>query len=176
MCSREPATHYRWGMATTPTGKELERHVNAFLAERATMALATRDEHGVWVASVYFAGDARRLFFLSSPSSRHGRNLDADPRVAVAINADEHDWQAIRGVQLDGRCEAVVDRRELLAAWRCYVARFRFVPALLRRAREQPGSLGGLLRARMYVVRPDHVYYLDNSLGFGERREVPIHA
>lgn len=160
---------------TTPDDADLKRYVSELLVERATMALATREAEGVWVASVYFAGDSRRLFFLSSPATRHGRNLAADPRVAVAINADEHDWQAIRGVQLDGRCEAVVDGLELLAAWRSYVAKFRFVPALLRRAREYPGSLGGLLRARMYAVRPEHLYYLDNRLGFGERREVNPH-
>jgi uncharacterized protein YhbP (UPF0306 family) len=102
----------------------LRRRVERFLAERASMALATQGPEGLWVASVYFAGALDALYFLSSPASRHGRNLSANSRIAAAINEDEHEWRLIRGVQLEGTCELADSPAEWLRGWRAYLAKF----------------------------------------------------
>ena len=74
------------------------------------------------MASVYFAldltEDPPQPYFLSSPSSRRGQNLQSNPAAAGAINADEHDWRLIRGVQVEGFCQRVDGTREALRAWR----------------------------------------------------------
>lgn len=157
---------------------ELGHVVRTFLSERQTMALATCGPEGLWVAAVYFASDVRadglRLYFLSSPNSRHGRNLAAGACVAADIHQDEHDWRSIRGVQLEGVGEIMGGRREQLGAWRVYLAKFPFV-------RELFGGAAGALRAKlkrtqMYCVRVGRLFYLDNRLGFGERRAIPLTA
>jgi uncharacterized protein len=152
---------------------ELRRLARGFLAERYTLALATDGPEGLWVASLYFAGDLAELYFLSSPSSRHGRNLAANPRVAAAINEDEHDWRAIRGIQLEGACRPAHTPREYLRAWRAYLTKFPFVRQLLRRDRLGAADLAGkLVRTQMYCLRTDRLFYLDNRRGFGRRAEL----
>jgi Pyridoxamine 5'-phosphate oxidase len=51
------------------------------------MVLATADaESGSWTSPVQFqAGGNFELSFLSRPGTRHGRNIDRDPRVAAAV-------------------------------------------------------------------------------------------
>lgn len=155
---------------------ELRQLARAYLSERYVMALATHGPEGLWVASVYFAPDLAaeppRLYFLSSPRSRHGRNLAESPEIAAAINEDEHDWQAIRGIQLEGRCQPVTTPREYLRAWRAYLAKFPFVRELFRSARLDSGMAAKLLRTQMYRVEVARLFYLDNRRGFGNRREV----
>ncbi len=95
--------------------------------------------------------------------------------MAAAINEDEHDWQAIRGIQLEGVCEPVRAPRDLLRAWRVYLGKYGMVRDLLRRARGgglEGGMAEKLLRTQMYCVRTRRLFYLDNRRGFGNRREV----
>ena len=135
------------------------------------MALATQGPDGLWVASVYFAGGLGALYFLSSPDSRHGRNLSANSRIAAAINEDEHDWRLIRGVQLDGTCALADSAAIWLRGWRAYLAKFPVARELFR-GRAGRGIVSKVQHTRLYVVRPWRVYYLDNRLGFGKRQEV----
>lgn len=150
-----------------------EELARRFLVERAAMALATDGPDGPWAASVYFAGDLDALYFVSSPHTRHGRNISSNSRVAAAINEDEHDWQAIRGIQLHGLC-ALADRPSVwLRGWRAYMRKFPVARELFR-GRAGAEALAKLRGTRLYVLRPEHVFYLDNRLGFGERVEVPL--
>lgn len=49
-------------------------------------SIATVDPKGVWSNPVYFAWDEKfNLFFILQPRSRHMKNLERDPRVAVSI-------------------------------------------------------------------------------------------
>ncbi len=123
--------------------------------------------------AAYFAGDLDALFFLSSPRSRHGQNLQANPRVAVAINEDEHEWRDIRGVQLEGTCALASSPGVWLRGWRTYLAKFPVARDLFR-GRAGSGVAKTVANTRLYVVRPERVFYLDNRLGFGQRQEVPL--
>jgi uncharacterized protein YhbP (UPF0306 family) len=149
----------------------LRDRVERFLAERASMALATQGPDGLWVASVYFAGGLGALYFLSSPDSRHGRNLSANSRIAAAINEDEHDWRLIRGVQLDGMCALADSAAVWLRGWRAYLARFPDRAGPVSRAagrwHRQQGPAHASIRSASLAL-----YYLDNRLGFGKRQEV----
>jgi nitroimidazol reductase NimA-like FMN-containing flavoprotein (pyridoxamine 5'-phosphate oxidase superfamily) len=51
------------------------------------MALGTADEAGrPWVSPVWFASeDYRHFYWVSSPETRHSRNIEARPEVAIAI-------------------------------------------------------------------------------------------
>jgi uncharacterized protein YhbP (UPF0306 family) len=150
---------------------ELREYVRRFLQERFTMALATEGPDGPWIAAVYFAGGLDALCFLSSPDSRHGRNLSSSPRIAAAINEDEHDWRSIRGVQLEGTCVLADSGAVWLRGWRACLAKFPVARDLFRgRAGDRVASQ--VLHARLYVVRPHRLFYLDNRLGFSDRREI----
>src|SRR5512138_21503 len=97
-----------------------------YLAAHNVMTLATRS---VWAAAVFYASDGFTLYFVSSPSSRHARDLAEDPRVAAAIHEDYRDWRAIQGIQLAGTAERL-EGAEREAALACYRGKFGFLATL----------------------------------------------
>ncbi len=66
---------------------ELGDHARSVIDANRYMALGTVDESGhPWVSPVWFASeDYRNFHWVSSPDSKHSRNLATRPQVAVAI-------------------------------------------------------------------------------------------
>jgi nitroimidazol reductase NimA-like FMN-containing flavoprotein (pyridoxamine 5'-phosphate oxidase superfamily) len=85
----------------------------------STLALATVDAQGAaCIAPLYYvAGDALHLYWLSSPASRHSRNLRAGALAEVTVFHATSDWRAICGAQCRGMVAVVrgARRRALLA-------------------------------------------------------------
>lgn len=61
--------------------------VPRLLAEHNYLVLGTVDpEGGPWVTPVFYAADGeRRVLWVSSPDSRHSRNIAADSAVAITV-------------------------------------------------------------------------------------------
>jgi uncharacterized protein YhbP (UPF0306 family) len=91
-------------------GKRLQRVVD-FLESETTLALATADKHGsVYVTPLfYLPREGARLFWFSSATSRHSRNLRENPRVAGTVYSPTGDWKQIRGLQMRGSASHVSD-------------------------------------------------------------------
>ena len=144
----------------------------AILASCSTMTLATNGPDGPWAADVFFASaSAGEHFFISSPNSRHARNLLAGANIAATVHPDPgSDWRAIRGLQLEGQAMAVPDA-ELEYARSVYVEKFPFAAALLRSDSEVASKIAG---TTFFVVRVLHLYLVDNRLGFGNRQEIVL--
>src|SRR3990167_9352254 len=85
----------------------LKQQILDYMQAHNTMALATSAGDVPWAATVFYASDDLRLYFFSAPDSRHCQNLAANPRVAVTIQEDYHDWRQIKGIQLEGSVEPV---------------------------------------------------------------------
>lgn len=136
----------------------------AYLAAHNVMTLATQS---VWAAAVFYASEGFDLYFVSSPNSRHARDLAQDPRVAAAIHEDYRDWRAIQGIQLSGTVERL-EGAARDAALAVYKAKFPF----LRR----PGAtlLAALGKAACYRLSPNEAYFVDNTAGFGRRTRVHL--
>ena len=66
---------------------ELSGHARSVIDSNRYMALGTADEAGhPWVSPVWFASeDYRDFHWVSSPDSKHSRNLATRPEVAIAI-------------------------------------------------------------------------------------------
>lgn len=149
--------------AVSPHTGEAWEAVLRFLSHRSTLTLATADESGhPHAASLYFVHDERmRLYFLSSPESRHTRHLTVRPEVAVTIHGEPWDWKTIQGLQLSGRAELVEDPEERERAMARYRAKFPFIEELPQ----------AMAHARLYRVTPRWVRWIDNTRGFGYRVE-----
>jgi uncharacterized protein YhbP (UPF0306 family) len=150
--------------------------IRTFLAAHNTMTLATIGPDGApqGAAVFYAAGDDLSLYFLSSPRSRHSENLQAEPRVAATIHADGQSWQAIQGLQIEGRARPVTGVRETAQAARVYAGRFEFVRGLLEGA-DGPATLRGpVATSRFYVLHPHWIRLIDNTRGFGHREELSL--
>lgn len=155
---------------------ELRERVLAYLAAHNTVSLATAQAGVPWAATVFYANVGTDLYFLSEPKTRHCQNLLANARVAGTINEDYRDWQQIKGVQLEGRAEEVGGKLELARALGAYLSKYPFVKQFLA-----PGQLlqgmkiaGKSFDIRLWRLRPERLYYLDNARGFSAREELPL--
>jgi len=149
------------------TVRPLPGDVSAYLATHHVMTLATQGAEGPWAAAVFYAWDEGALLFLSAPTTRHSRNLEADPRCAATIQDDTADWKAVKGIQLEGRVERLHGDAALRARAR-YGEKFPLVGPL---AAVPPAIAEALARIAWFRLVPARICYIDNARGFGHREE-----
>lgn len=154
------------------TNSELIDRAAAILAACSTMTLATSGSEGPWAADVFFASDGLGAhYFISSPTTRHARNLLQSGGCAATVHPDAGmDWRAIKGVQMEGDAASVAEE-DVRRARAVYVAKFPFAAPLLGPNSEIAAKAAG---TRFFVLRVRHVFLLDNSLGFGNRQEIEL--
>jgi uncharacterized protein YhbP (UPF0306 family) len=152
------------------TEEELRERVRRYLRGHHVLTLATQGPEGVWAAAVFYAGDETGLYFLSSPASRHARNLAANPRVAATIQEDYADWPEIKGVQLEGAVGELSGPEEAEAR-RLYGEKYPVVGNL---AKAPAAIVKALAKVRWYRLVPERLYFIDNATGFGRREEVGL--
>lgn len=149
------------------TAKQMKM-IAALLRQESTLALATVDEHGEpCIAPLfYIAGVDLSMFWLSSPSSLHSRNLERARCASATVYRHAEKWKDIRGVQMRGSIAVVTEPARRKALIKLYCERF------------QLGSVFRLAigRSRLYEFRPTSIRYLDNSKRFGYTFEVTIGA
>ena len=146
-------------------GSDLRSRVLALLAEHHVMTLATSGADGPWAAAVFYAHDDLRLYFLSAPTTRHARHIDANPRVAATIQRDYDDWPGIRGLQLVGTVREVAPEDET----RVRALYQRRYPLIGGGAGVPRKLLEALDKIRWYEFVPADIYLIDNTLGFAHR-------
>ena len=148
----------------------LRARVHSYLREHHVMTLASHGDDGVWAAAVFYANDGFEIYFLSSPGSRHCRDLARNPRTAAAVHEDYADWRQIKGVQMEGIASVLIGEEEQKAR-QLYGAKFPIVGKLA----QAPASIvKALAKVRWYKLIPDRLYFIDNSAGFGHRDEIDL--
>ena len=148
----------------------LPQGVVDYLDRHHVMTLATVGTDGPWAAAVFYVGVGDSLFFLSSPSSRHCRNLALDPRCAATIQEDYSDWAKIKGVQLEGRATELRGEEEDRARQR-YGLKF----PLVGRLAGAPAAIAlALAKVRWYRLQAERMHFIDNSQGFGHREQIDL--
>ncbi len=147
--------------------EDTRRSALAYLEEHRVMTLATTSSQGPWAAAVFYASREFDLYFLSAKQTRHTKDLTLDPRVAAAIQEDYRDWPDIKGIQLEGVVNKLTGK-ECRYGWSLYQDKFPFIVS----AGAQIQS--ALRRVNWFRLRPDRLYFIDNSLGLGHRDSVDI--
>lgn len=139
-----------------------------YLESHQVMTLAVTAGGDVWAAAVFYVNLEFSLYFLSAGHTRHARYIAANPWAAVTIQEDYGDWQAIKGIQLEGsvRLLAGVEQRNAIAL---YGEKYPFV------GKTRGTVAAALAKVNWYQITPARLYYIDNSKGFGRREEVPLH-
>lgn len=138
-----------------------------FISQHHVVTLATSGPEGLWAAAVFYAHQLFDLYFLSSDSTRHAKNLSSSPQVAATIQDDYDDWPGIQGIQLEGTVDQLAGA-DLEMARNLFQERFPF----LNNAPDP--ILSALTRVSWYRLRPEKMYLVDNTQGFGHRDEVPL--
>jgi uncharacterized protein YhbP (UPF0306 family) len=127
-----------------------------------TMTLATSGDEGPHATPVYYVdGDEFRLYFFSDVNSLHGQHVLGNPQAAAAIYPECDGWQDIRGLQLRGVVRLVESPEEWNAAWGRYQGKFPFTRSLKTVVAQN----------QLYVFIPNWIRLVDNSKGFGYKRE-----
>ncbi|CAG4882319.1 conserved protein of unknown function [Georgfuchsia toluolica] len=138
-----------------------------YLSTHNVMTLATIGEDGPWASAVFYVHEGTTLFFLSSPTTRHCRNIQYHPRVAATVQEDYSQWDMIKGIQIEGvasRLNAEESRR--IAD--IYIRKFTFLKSL-----KIPMELGAAMqKVAWYSLTPDFLYWIDNSRGLGNRERI----
>lgn len=129
------------------------------LREETTLTLATVSEDGAPSAAplFYIVDDELSLYWLSSTSSRHSRNLLASHRAAATVYRSARSWREIRGVQLHGAVSKVTIPQRRAAIVKAYCERFK-LGRVLRLA---------IRRSSLFVLQPEFFRYIDNARGLG---------
>jgi uncharacterized protein YhbP (UPF0306 family) len=152
-------------MSGTAKQKEM---IAALLRQETTLALATADAQAEpCIAPLfYIAGPDLSLYWLSSPSSLHSRNLERAPCASATVYRHAEKWKDIRGVQMRGPVTVITDTARRKAMIKLYCERFQ-LGSVFRLA------IGG---CNLYEFRPTFFRYLDNSKRFGYTFEVTLGA
>ena len=127
------------------------------------MTLATTNPEGIPHATpVYFVPDGdSKLYFFSETKSQHSQDLAQNPTAAAAIYPDCQGWQDIRGVQLHGQVDLVESGDLWDQAWKLYKTKFPFVKTLK----------AIVAKNQLYIFVPNWIRLVDNSKGFGFKKE-----
>jgi uncharacterized protein YhbP (UPF0306 family) len=146
--------------------QSLPAHITAFLAQHSTLTLATVGPEGQpQAAALFFAADEDgSLVFVSGAQSRHSLNLEAEARAAVTVHNETWNWQAIAGVQMEGRVHRIPPGLGREQAWEAYRAKFPFVAEFEAE----------VARSEFYRFVPEWVRLIDNSVRFGFREEFSL--
>ncbi len=141
-------------------------HVDGILRDRSTLSLATVRSRGEpHLADLFFSSDSSlKLYFVSSPDSRHAKNLALNPRASISVHVDTWDWRAIAGLQMQGAVEMLDQADPQARAWTLYKAKFPFVVDFADE----------IARSRWYCFTPRWIRVIDNRLGFGHREEFQV--
>ena len=152
----------------------LKQQVLSYLETHNTMTLGTCSGDVPWAATVFYASADLRLYFFSVPDSRHCQNLAANPRVAVTVQEDYHDWRKIKGIQLEGTAILVDSIIEKAKAMAVYARKY---PEVIRLFTNPASGLfyKAFLKVKFYCVVPQKLFFIDNEQGFGKRQELAIH-
>lgn len=139
-----------------------------YLRSHHVMSLATQGSEGIWAAAVFYVNDDFDMFFLSSPTSRHARNIKTNPLVAATVQEDYADWREIKGVQIKGRA-TIIEGVERATAIARFGLKFPVVGNMTETPREILSALSLVSWYKLHAVK---VCFTDNSLGFGHRDEL----
>lgn len=153
--------------------EELRQEILSYLQSHNTMTLATCAADIPWAATVFYASDGFRLYFFSAPDSRHCQNLAGNPRVAITIQEDYHDWRKIKGIQLEGSVSLVDSILEKGKAMTIYGLKY---PEVIKVFTDPANEIfyKAFLKVKFYCVFPEKIFYIDNEKGFGKRRELTL--
>ena len=141
-----------------------------YLQNHNVMTLATTGPEGVWAAAVFYVNHHFTLYFLSAPTTRHSQNIAARPGVAATIQEDYKEWPQIKGIQLEGQAYQI-EGAEKTAAIARYGAKFSIIGNL---SKAPADIVKAMSKISWYKVKPERLYFIDNSLGLGHRDEVPV--
>ena len=162
-------------MLTKTEEAELRKTILAYLESHHPLCLATVGQGLPHAATVFYVNLGFRLYFVSSPTSRHGLNLAQDARVSATIDEDYSRWRLIQGVQLEGTVKPAGGIWEGGRLALAFVRKFPDVADFFSSPQKLGAQiLGKVERVKFYELTPSRLFFISNEQGFGERVELDL--
>ncbi len=140
--------------------------VSEFLRTENVAVLSTVNADGTPHATpmFYLPNEGPLIYWFSSQSSQHSRNLVRSPDAACAVFRPTDNWKQIRGVQMRGQARLINDRKLLRSIRTTYAERFHLTSTLRALMR----------RTDLFVFQPSWIRYLDNTVRFGYKFTIKV--
>lgn len=135
--------------------KEIDASILEFIDDHHVMTLATCRDGQPWVASCFYAYDAKENVFLitTDKETKHGSEALDNKHVAVNIVLETEKIGMIRGLQVSAEIECI--KASIFSKYkRIYLKRFPY--AVLK-------------QSDLWIVNPQLMKLTDNRLGFGKK-------
>ncbi len=129
-----------------------DERIVRFLRKHHVLTLATADQRGMpYCSNAFYCYDAARNMFVftSDLTTRHGREMELNPRIAASVVLETRIVGRVQGLQLCGEAERADDQ-----ARKAYIKRFPYA---------------ALAELTLWTIRPDYMKLTDNTLGFGKK-------
>ncbi len=141
--------------------QDLKPAIVSYLDTHRHCALATvSHEGGAHVSTVSYVNQGLEIYFMTDPSSRKAKNIEACSSIAMAVSEDYLDWDEIRGIHLSGTVEWIKGEMELKKAQKMFADKFPQVHKYL-------GTYGVTIDIIPFLkITPKKIDYLDYSKGF----------
>ena len=119
------------------------------------LTLATVGSDCPWCANIFYAymADNNLFVFTTDPATRHGAEMERNPRVAASIVLETKVVGLVRGLQMSGVAARCADD-DMSPARRAYLRRFPYAAAA---------------QLELWTLRPTFMKLTDNRLGFGKK-------
>ncbi|BBO74071.1 hypothetical protein DSCW_14880 [Desulfosarcina widdelii] len=143
------------------------------IRSESVLTLATCDDTGPWSAPVYFVCLGGGFYFFSSYQSRHIQQAIRSGKASASLFCRADSWQAIRGIQMEGRMDRIGDPALSLKVISAYLKRFPFTRDFFPAIRKpDPKTFFDRFKVKLFAFMPTEVYYVDNRYGFGNRQKI----
>ena len=130
----------------------LDERITTFIRKHHVLTLATVGGDNLpWVANCFYAYDAKRnkIVFTSDLTTRHGHEMELQPRVALSIVRETRIVGCVEGIQIEGIAERGTEE-----ARKVYIKRFPYA---------------AVAPLTLWEVTPTMLKLTDNKLGFGKK-------
>lgn len=164
-------------MKSETTETAIISRANRLISSGHTMTLATALDNAPWAAPVYFVNIRDCFYFFSNPDARHVQDALASGQAACAIYAEGGSWQTLQGIQMSGKIDAISDAGQGSKAVITYVKKFPLVKTFFSSIQNlNLNSFISRFHASLYCFQPDYIVFMDNTVEFGFRQEIPKDA
>jgi uncharacterized protein YhbP (UPF0306 family) len=124
-----------------------------YLASGKTVTLATASSDGTPHASTFmYVNDGATLFVWARPTSTTAAHLRDNSKVSFAIDEYVEDWNKAKGIQGDGRAEAVTSGDDVVRAVGLFADKF-----------PSPSSGASTTNIAFFKITPTAMQFIDNA-------------
>lgn len=130
----------------------IDERITKFIRKHHVLTLATVGGDNLpYVANCFYAYDTKRnkIIFTSDLRTRHGAEMERQPRVALSIVRETRIVGCVEGIQIEGIAERGTEE-----ARKAYIKRFPYA---------------AVAPLTLWEVTPTMLKLTDNKLGFGKK-------